>query len=128
MELKAQFDERNNIAWAHRLESPGIVRYAHISTGNYNLATVQVNTDLGLFTARPNVVDEVTEVFNYLTGYSNKRDYRDLLVAPLHLRSMFTAIVEREIEHARAGRPAHIIIKHNSVAEPEMIRVRYLAS
>ncbi|MEE8131201.1 MAG: hypothetical protein V3T48_12980, partial [Vicinamibacterales bacterium] len=148
------FDEAANIRWASRLEQvgihvtygvvglkthckvilvvrrdyDGIRRYAHIGTGNYNRATAQVYTDLGLFTARPGVVDEVTEVFNYLTGYSNKRDYRELLVAPLHLRSAFTALVEREMEHARAGRPAHIIIKNNSVADPEMIRVLYRAS
>ncbi len=154
VELKARFDERNNIVWAHRLESAGIhvvygllnlkthcklclvvrkepdgiVRYAHIGTGNYNRVTAQVYTDLGLFTAEPGVVDEVTEVFNYLTGYSSKADYRALLVAPLNLRSAFTHLVEREAEHARAGRPARIIIKNNSVADPELIRVLYRAS
>ena len=154
VELKARFDERNNIVWAHRLESAGIhvvygllnlkthcklclvvrkehdgiVRYAHIGTGNYNRVTAQVYTDLGLFTAKPTVVDEVTEVFNYLTGYSSKADYRELLVAPLNLRSAFAHLVEREAEHARAGRPARIIIKNNSVADPDMIRVLYRAS
>ncbi len=154
VELKARFDERNNIVWANRLESAGvhvvygmvnlkthcklclvlrkeldgIVRYAHIGTGNYNRVTSQVYTDFGLFTARPNVLDEVTEVFNYLTGYSNKWDYRELLVAPHHLRKAFTALVEREAEHARAGREAGMIIKNNSVADPEMIRVLYRAS
>ena len=154
VELKARFDERNNIAWAHRLESAGIhvvygllnlkthcklclvvrkefsgiMRYAHIGTGNYNRITAQVYTDLGLFTARPDVVSEVTEVFNYLTGYSSKKDYRELLVAPLNLRSAFTALVEREAEHARAGRPARVIVKNNSVADPDIIRVLYRAS
>ena len=154
VELKARFDERNNIVWAHRLESvgihvvygmlnlkthcklclvvrkeqDGIVRYAHIGTGNYNRTTSQVYTDLGLFTARPAVVDEVTEVFNYLTGYSRKADYRELLIAPLNLRSAFTQLVEREMEHARAGRPARIVIKNNSIADPDMIRVLYRAS
>ncbi len=154
VELKARFDEKNNIAWAHRLESAGIhvvygplhlkthcklclvvrkelegiVRYAHVGTGNYNRVTAQVYTDLGLFTARPEVVDEVTEVFNYLTGYSNKKNYRELLVAPLNLRSAFSALVDREAEHARAGRPARVIIKSNSVADPDMIRVLYRAS
>lgn len=154
VELKARFDERNNIVWAHRLESAGIhvvygllnlkthcklclvvrkehdgiVRYAHIGTGNYNRVTAQVYTDLGLFTAKPTVVEEVTEVFNYLTGYSNKADYRELLVAPLNLRAAFAHLVEREAEHARAGRPARIIIKNNSVADPDMIRVLYRAS
>ena len=111
-----------------RKEPDGIVRYAHIGTGNYNRVTAQVYTDLGLFTAEPGVVDEVTEVFNYLTGYSSKADYRALLVAPLNLRSAFTHLVEREAEHARAGQPARIIIKNNSVADPELIRVLYRAS
>ena len=154
VELKARFDERNNIEWAHRLESAGvhvvygllhlkthcklclvvrkevdgIVRYAHVGTGNYNRVTAQIYTDFGLFTARPAVLDEVTEVFNYLTGYSNKHDYRELLVAPHHLRPAFTALVEREAEHARRGRSAGIVIKNNSVADPEMIRVLYRAS
>ena len=154
VELKARFDERNNIVWANRLESAGvhvvygmvnlkthcklclvvrkeldgIVRYAHVGTGNYNRVTSQVYTDFGLFTARPEVLDEVTEVFNYLTGYSNKWDYRELLVAPHHLRKAFTALVEREAEHAADGREAGIIIKNNSVADPEMIRVLYRAS
>jgi len=154
VELKARFDERNNIAWAHRLESAGIhvvfgllhlkthcklclivrkelsgiVRYAHIGTGNYNRITAQVYTDLGLFTAKTEVVDEVTEVFNYLTGYSNKKNYKHLLVAPLNFRAAFTGLVEREAEHARSGRPARVIIKSNSVADPEMIRVLYRAS
>ena len=154
VELKARFDERNNIEWAHRLESAGahvvygllnlkthcklclvvrkevdgIVRYAHVGTGNYNRVTSQIYTDFGLFTARPAVLDEVTEVFNYLTGYSNKREYQELLVAPHHLRRAFTALVDREAEHARHGRPAGIVIKNNSVADPEMIRVLYRAS
>ncbi len=154
VELKARFDERNNIEWAHRLEAAGIhvvygllnlkthcklclvvrqehagiVRYAHVGTGNYNRVTSQVYTDFGLFTARPAVLDEVTEVFNYLTGYSGKEDYKELLVAPHHLRPAFTRLVEREAEHARAGRRAGIIVKNNSVADPEMTRVLYRAS
>ena len=154
VELMARFDERNNLEWANRLESAGvhvvyglvnlkthcklclvvrkehdgIVRYAHLGTGNYNRATAQVYTDFGLFTARPACVDEITEVFNYLTGYSNKQDYRELLVAPLQLRAAFTRLVEREAEHARQGRPARIVIKNNSVADPEMVRVLYRAS
>lgn len=154
VELMARFDERNNLEWANRLESAGvhvvyglvnlkthcklclvvrqehdgIVRYAHLGTGNYNRATSQVYTDFGLFTARPVIVDEITEVFNYLTGYSNKRDYRELLVSPLQLRAAFTRLVEREAEHARQRRPARIVIKNNSVADPEMVRVLYRAS
>ena len=154
MELKARFDERNNIAWANRLESAGIhvvyglinlkthcklclvvrkethgiVRYAHVGTGNYNRATAQVYTDFGLFTARQEVVNEITEVFNYLTGYLSKGTFRELLVAPHHLRQEFTSLIKREIQHAHSGRPARIIIKNNSIADPEIIRTLYQAS
>jgi polyphosphate kinase len=154
VELKARFDERNNIAWATRLESAGIHvvyglvnlkthcklclvvrkehdgihRYAHVGTGNYNPVTSQIYTDLGLFTADPQIVDDVSQVFNYLTGYSHKRTYSELLVAPIGLRVAMRALVEREAEHARAGRPAHIIIKNNAVADPAMIKTLYRAS
>jgi len=154
VELKARFDERNNIAWATRLESAGIHvvyglvnlkvhcklclvvrqetdgirRYAHIATGNYNRVTSQVYTDLGLFTADPALLEDVTEVFNSLTGYSNKRSFHALLVAPVGLRQGMRALVDREMEHARAGRPARIIIKNNAVADQAMIRTLYRAS
>jgi len=154
VELKARFDERNNIAWANRLESAGIHvvyglmnlkvhcklclvvrqeadgirRYAHVATGNYNRVTSQVYTDLGLFTADENILDDVTEVFNSLTGYSNKRSYNALLVAPVGLRQGFRALVEREIEHAKAGRPARMIVKNNAVADQGMIKTLYRAS
>lgn len=154
VELKARFDERNNIAWATRLESAGIHvvyglvnlkvhcklclvvrqeidgirRYAHIATGNYNRVTSQVYTDLGLFTADPALLDDVTEVFNSLTGYSNKRSFNALLVAPVGLRQGMRALVEREMEHARAGRPARIIIKNNAVADQATIKTLYRAS
>jgi polyphosphate kinase len=151
VELKARFDERNNIAWANRLESAGIHvvyglvnlkvhckltlvvrqeadgirRYAHVATGNYNRVTSQVYTDLGLFTADQALVDDVTEVFNALTGYSNKRSYNALLVG---LRQGFKALIDREIEHAQAGRPARIIVKNNAVADQGMIKSLYRAS
>jgi polyphosphate kinase len=154
VELKARFDERNNIAWATRLEeagihvvyglmnlkvhcklclvvrkeSDGIHRYAHVSTGNYNRITSQVYTDLGLFTADEGVLDDITEVFNSLTGYSNRRSYNALMVAPVGLRQGFRARVEREMEHAKAGRPARLIIKNNAVADPGIIKVLYRAS
>lgn len=154
VELKARFDERNNIAWAARLESAGIHvvyglvnlkthcklclivrkeadgirRYAHVGTGNYNRVTSQIYTDLGLFTANAEIIDDIAEVFNYLTGYSHKKNYRELLVAPIGLRAGIKALIDRECEHARAGRPAHIIIKNNAVADPGMIRVLYRAS
>jgi polyphosphate kinase len=154
VELKARFDERNNIAWATRLESAGIHvvyglmnlkvhcklclvvrresdgihRYAHVSTGNYNRITSQVYTDLSLFTADEAVLDDISEVFNSLTGYSNRRSYNALLVAPVALRQGFRALVEREMEHAKAGRPARIIIKNNAVADPGIIKILYRAS
>ena len=154
VELKARFDERNNIAWASRLEeagihvvyglmnlkvhcklclvvrkeSDGIHRYAHVATGNYNRITSQVYTDLGLFTADEGVLDDITEVFNSLTGYSNRRSYNALLVAPVGLRQGFRALVEREMEHAKAGRAARIIIKNNAVADSGIIKILYRAS
>jgi polyphosphate kinase len=154
VELKARFDERNNIAWATRLESAGIHvvyglvnlkvhckltlvvrqesdgirRYAHVATGNYNRVTTQIYTDLGILTADPPIVDDVTEVFNFLTGYSNKRSYNSLLVAPVGLRQGMKALIDREIEHAQAGRPARIIVKNNAVADQGMIKAFYRAS
>ena len=154
VELKARFDERNNIAWANRLESAGIHvvyglvnlkvhcklclvvrketdgvrRYAHIATGNYNRITSQVYTDLGLFTADERILDDVSEVFNSLTGYSSRRSHRALLVAPVGLRQGFRALIEREMANAAQGKKAGIIIKNNAVADPAMIRTLYKAS
>jgi polyphosphate kinase len=154
VELKARFDERNNIRWAHRLESAGvhvvyglvnlkthcklclvvrkegegIRRYVHIGTGNYNSSTARMYTDLGLFTVRPEIVEDVSNLFNYLTGYSNQREYRALLVAPVSLRSGVLALIERETAHAAAGRPAAIVIKVNAITDQEMIRALYRAS
>ena len=154
VELKARFDERNNIAWATRLEAAGIHvvygllhlkvhgklclvvrkeaggirRYAHLATGNYNRATAGVYTDIGLFTADPDVVEDVTDVFNALTGYSNQRTYRRLLVAPTGLRAGLVALIDREAAHARAGRASGIVIKNNAVTDPAIIRALYRAS
>jgi polyphosphate kinase len=154
VELKARFDERNNILWARRLESHGIhvvygfadlkthaklclvvrkepggiQRYVHTGTGNYNPATAKVYTDLGLFTANPEIVSDVSEVFNYLTGYSNQKEYRNLLVAPVQLRAKLCELIMREAEHAKQGRPARIVIKVNAVTDDQMIRVLYRAS
>src|SRR5262245_4899955 len=90
--------------------------------------TSSVYTDFGLFTADEGVSDDVSDVFNYLTGYSRRREYRQLLVAPLSLRSNYLSLLEREMEHARAGRPAHVIIKNNAVTDPAIIRGLYRAS
>ena len=154
VELKARFDERSNIGWASRLEEAGvhivyglvnlkthcklclvirkegdaIQRYVHIGTGNYNRATAQVYTDFGLFTANARIVADASELFNYLTGYSKQTSYRELIVAPVALRERLTALVEREMEHARAGRPAGIIIKNNAISDPGMIQILYAAS
>jgi polyphosphate kinase len=154
MELKARFDERNNIRWARRLESHGIhvvygfaalkthaklclvirqetggvQRYVHTSTGNYNPATAKIYTDLGLFTADPHVVADVSDIFNYLTGYSNQREYRSLVVAPMQLRARIKELIRREADHARAGRPAHLIAKLNAITDDQMIRELYAAS
>jgi len=154
VELKARFDERNNIAWATRLEAAGvhvvyglvnikvhcklclvvrkeaggIRRYAHLATGNYNRVTSRIYTDIGIFTANDAIVDDVSEVFNTLTGYSNKRSYRTLLVSPGGVRQGMRALIEREIEHATAGRRAGIIIKNNAVADQPTIKLLYRAS
>ncbi len=154
VELKARFDERNNIIWANRLEeagihvvyglvnlkthcklclvvrqeADGIRRYAHIGTGNYNPATSKVYTDIGLFTASPAALDDVSEVFNYLTGYSNRKSYKELLVAPVSLRTGIRALIDREIEHAKDGRPARLIFKNNAITDLAKIRALYAAS
>ena len=129
VELKARFDERNNIGWATRLEAAGvhvvygverlkthaklclvirreahgIQRYAHVGTGNYNRATAQGYTDLGLFTADPAILDDISEVFNALTGVSRRRTFQQMLVAPSGLRAGLIARIDREIEHAKTG-------------------------
>jgi polyphosphate kinase len=154
VELKARFDEESNIEWARALERSGvhvvygllglkahgkvalvvrreqdrIARYVHISTGNYNVVTAHLYTDIGLFTADEDIADDVTDLFNYLTGYSYKSDYKRLLVAPVNLRARMEALIEREIKHAKAGRKAHLIFKVNSLADPQIIRSLYRAS
>ena len=154
VELKARLDERANITWARRLEDAGvhviygfadlkthaklclvvrrepggIQRYVHIGTGNYNAQTAKIYTDLGIFTADADTVADASEVFNYLTGYSNQKSYREMVVAPVQLRTKLVDLIMREAEHARAGRPAQIIIKVNSVTDDQMIRVFYRAS
>jgi polyphosphate kinase len=154
VELKARFDERNNILWARRLEEAGvhvvygfadlkthcklclvirqepegIRRYVHTASGNYNPVTSKVYTDIGLFTSDPDIVGDASEVFNYLTGYSNQKEFRAMLVAPLTLRASLRDLVQREAEHARAGRPARMIFKVNAITDDQMIRVLYRAS
>jgi polyphosphate kinase len=154
VELKARFDERNNILWAKRLEShgihvvygftnlkthaklclvvrkepDGIQRYVHTASGNYNPHTAKIYTDIGLFTADPDIVADVSDIFNSLTGYSNQKEFRSQLVAPVQLRSRLTELIMREAEHAREGRPAAMIVKINGITDDQMIRVFYRAS
>lgn len=154
VELKARFDERSNIEWATRLEEAGvhvvygveklkthckiclvvrqeddeIRRYVHIGSGNYNRTTSRIYTDVGIFTARPGIVADVSELFNYLTGYSNQRDYRELLIAPVALRHRFGKLVAREMGHAKRGQPARIIIKSNALTDAGIVRLLYRAS
>jgi polyphosphate kinase len=154
VELKARFDEESNIEWAKALEAEGvhvvygliglkihckvamvvrregdrIARYVHLSTGNYNAVTAHLYTDIGMFTASEAAADDVTHLFNYLTGYSAKADYKRLLVSPVNLRSRVEEMIEREIEHHQRGRQGHLIFKTNALVDPEMIRLLYRAS
>ncbi len=154
VELKARFDEENNIVWARKLEAQGVHvvygllglkthckialvvrreddglrRYVHMSTGNYNSATARIYTDIGLLTCRADLGIDASELFNRLTGYAPAAAYRKLLVAPEYLRDQFELLILREIEHARAGRPARLIFKMNSLVDARLIRYLYEAS
>lgn len=154
VEIKARFDEQNNIIWARKLEDAGvhvvygvvglkthtkttlvvrqegdrIRRYVHIGTGNYNPKTSKLYTDLGLLSARDDLGADLTDLFNFLTGYSRQTNYRKLLVAPLTLRQGMLQLIEREIEHAQNGQRGRIIAKMNSLVDDEMIRALYKAS
>jgi len=154
VEIKARFDEENNIEWANRLvqagvhvvyglvnlkthskvalvirdEDHGLQTYVHIATGNYNPTTSKVYTDLGLLTANADIGDDATDLFNYLTGFSRPREYTHLMVAPVNLRERMLALIEREIDHAQAGRPARIAAKINRLTDLEIIDALYRAS
>jgi polyphosphate kinase len=154
VELKARFDEESNIGWARALEAEGVhviygllgykthskialvvrregdrlARYVHLATGNYNVVTAGLYTDLGFLTCDPDIGEDATHLFNYLTGYSRERTYRKLLVAPINLRERITALVEREIAHAQAGREARLVFKMNALVDPQMIRLLARAS
>ena len=154
VELKARFDEESNIEWARALEREGVHvvyglvglkvhakvalvirregnlmrRYIHLSTGNYNAVTAHLYTDLGFFTANSEIGEDATHLFNALTGYSAKSDYRKLLVAPTNLRKRVEEMITREIAHAAAGREAKIIIKVNSLVDQRIIKLLYRAS
>jgi polyphosphate kinase len=154
VELKARFDEANNITWARQLESAGvhvvygmmdlkthtktclvvrreadgIRRYVHVGTGNYNSKTARQYTDLGLFTSNPEVGADLSDLFNFLTGFSRQRHYRKLIIAPGDMRERFLALIERERAHARQGRAARLIVKMNALADPAMVTALYAAS
>ena len=154
VEIKARFDEEANIVWARKLEragahvvyglvglkthsktalvvrreGSGLRRYVHIGTGNYNPKTARLYVDLGLLTVRPEIGADVTDLFNVLTGLSRQRTFRRLLVAPHSLRSRFLELVEREVAHAQAGRPARIVLKLNAIVDVASIEALYGAS
>lgn len=154
VELKARFDEENNIGWAKQLERAGIHvvyglvglkthakmalvvrkeqdglrRYVHLSTGNYNAVTAKIYTDLSYFTCREEIADDVTQVFNFLTGYSKRETYRKLAVAPVTLREKLNELIDREIKNVLAGKPGRMILKMNALTDVQMISKLYEAS
>lgn len=154
VELKARFDEENNINWARALEQQGvhvvygltglkthtkivlvvrqenkkIRRYVHIGTGNYNPKTANLYTDLGLLSCREDLGADLTDLFNFLTGYSRQAAYRKILVAPVTLREGMIAMIEREITHVQNGKSGRIVAKMNSLVDFQMIQALYRAS
>lgn len=154
VELQARFDEEANITWARALEevgahvvyglvgykthckaclvvrqeSDGIRRYCHLATGNYNVRTAGIYSDVGLFTCRETFGEDLTELFNFLTGYTRPQKFHHLILAPVGLREYFMTAIRREAVFARAGHPARIIAKVNSLTDPSVIEELYLAS
>jgi len=111
-----------------RREKDKLIRYIHLATGNYNPTTSRIYTDLGLLTGDEEIGADVTNLFNFLTGYSQQSDYRQLLVAPINLREKLLALIRRETANKLAGKKARIIVKVNSVTDVELIRALYEAS
>src|SRR5260370_26664094 len=105
-----------------RREGHRIARYVHLSTGNYNAVTAHSYTDIGMFTASEEVAEDVTHLFNYLTGYSAKVDYKRLLVSPVNFPQGPLAMIEREIQHQKPGRKGHLIFKTNALVDPKFIQ------
>ncbi len=154
VELKARFDEENNIVWAKMLEKAGchviyglvglkthskitlvvrqeedgIQRYVHLGTGNYNDATAKLYTDIGMFTCSEEIGQDATAVFNMLSGYSEPRTWKKLSLAPLWLKDRFLYLISREAKYAREGRPARIIAKMNSLCDKDIIEALYEAN
>ncbi|MEO7083628.1 MAG: polyphosphate kinase 1 [Gemmatimonadaceae bacterium] len=154
VELKARFDEANNIVWARQLENAGvhvafgsanlkthaktalvvrreadgIRRYVHLGSGNYNSKTARLYTDVGLFTCSPSIGADVSDLFNSLTGYARQLIYRKLLIAPVNLRNRVIELIEREAQHAATGLPARIVAKMNALVDAPVIDALYRAS
>lgn len=154
MELKARFDEENNIEWAKQLEGvgvhvvygllglkthckvalivrkerDGIRRYIHLSTGNYNMTTAHLYTDVGILTADPEFGADASDLFNYLTGYSAQREYRKFFVAPVNMRQAIASLIEREVRHHQATGNGCVIFKMNTLTDPLLIEALYQAS
>ena len=154
VELKARFDEENNIIWAKMLEKAGchviygllglkthskitlvvrreedgIRRYVHLGTGNYNDSTAKLYTDCGILTCSEAIGEDATAVFNMLSGYSEPKHWNRLVLAPIWMRSAFMRLIQRETDHAKAGEPARIIAKMNSLCDKEIIAALYEAS
>ena len=154
VELKARFDEENNIFWARELEKVGVhvvyglvglkthakmtlvvrkesdsvQKYVHLSTGNYNASTAKLYTDLGFFTCDNDICSDVSDIFNYLTGYSKQTEFKKLFVAPINMREKFLSLIMREIEHVKNGSKGKIIFKLNSLVDPVIISALYEAS
>jgi polyphosphate kinase len=118
----------SKIALVVRKEGEGIRRYMHLGTGNYNAVTAQLYEDLGMFTCDDEIGADATDLFNYLTGYSAKKHYRKLLVAPINLRERMQTLIEREIELHKRGEQGHLIFKMNSLVDIRMIQALYRAS
>src|SRR4029077_17877855 len=116
------------IALVVRREGNTMRRYVHLGTGNYNRTTSRVYTDLGLFTARPEFGHDASELFNFLTGFSKRTRYKRLTVAPFNLHDKVLALIDRETEKAKEGRPSQIAAKMNSLVDPKVIRALYRAS
>ena len=154
VELKARFDEENNIVWAKKLEKAGchviyglvglkthskitlvvrreetgIRRYVHLATGNYNDSTAKLYTDCGIFTCDERFGEDATAVFNMLSGYSEPKRWNKLIVAPIWMKDRFLSLIEREAENAKKGLPAHIRAKMNSLCDPKIMAGLYYAS
>lgn len=154
VELKARFDEENNIYWARELEKAGVhvvygllglkthakmtlvvrkeidgvKRYVHMSTGNYNTATSKIYSDLGLFTCDDDICADVSEIFNFLTGYSEQKIFRKLWVSPVNKRQKFLDLIHREIKNVKSGGAGRLIFKLNSLVDPLLIAALYEAS